>query len=148
MSRRKQTRPEAKAVLALFRAADSLRRHFHRVLAPHGISLQQYNVLRILRGAGESLPTMEIRGRMMEHAPGITRIVDGLVAKGLVEREAPARDRRQVLCRLTAAARSLLAELDPLMDAADRRAFSGVSAKRLRALVDELRAVESELTEG
>ncbi len=148
MSKRKQVRPEAHAVLALFRAADSLRRHFHRVLAPYGVSLQQYNVLRILRGAGESLPTMEIRGRMMEHAPGITRIVDGLVAKGLVEREAPASDRRQVLCRLTDAARALLAELDPLMDAADRRAFAGVSAARLRVLVDELRAVESELSKG
>lgn len=146
MPERRLPIPEAEAVLALFRAADSLRRHFQRVLAPHDLTLPQYNVLRILRGAGGALPTMEIRERMMEHAPGITRILDGVVAKGLVKRETAARDRRQVLCRLTSSAEALLAEIDPLMDAADRRAFSRIPASRLAGLVRQLRAVERELT--
>lgn len=148
MAKSPRSNPEADAVLALFRAADSLRRHFLGLLSAHKISLQQYNVLRILRGAGGKLPTMEIRERMMERAPGITRIVDGLVGKGLVEREVPDRDRRQVPCRLTPAGAAILTELDPHMGAADRRAFSSLSRARLRTLVAELRTVEHNLSEG
>jgi hypothetical protein len=52
------------------------------VVEPHGVTLQQYNVLRILRGAGEGgLPTLEIAQRMIEHAPGITRLLDRLERK-------------------------------------------------------------------
>lgn len=148
MSKRTPPIAESEAVLALFRAADRLRRHFLRSLSPRGITLPQYNVLRILRGAGGRLPTMEIRDRMMERAPGITRIIDGLAAKGLVEREPPGRDRRQVPCRLTGAGDALLSELDPEMDAADRHAFRGLTKARLRALVEELRAVEHNLREA
>lgn len=138
----------SEAMLALFRAADSLRRHFAQPLAMHGISLQQYNVLRILRGAGGTLPTMEIRDRMMERAPGITRIVDGLVKRELVEREADARDRRQVLCCLMPAGAAILTALDPVVDAADRRAFAKLSRPRLRALISDLRAIESNVPKG
>lgn len=148
MAKRSRPLPEAEAVLALFRAADSLRRYFLKVLAPFEITLQQYNVLRILRGAGGQLPTMEIRERMMEHAPGITRIIDALVVKGLVKREASEHDRRQVRCLLTPPAEALLAKIDPLMDAADRRAFSRVGSSRLGGLVKMLRSVEGELGEA
>lgn len=133
--------PETEAVLALFRAADALRRRFVALLPP-GLTFPQYNVLRILRGAGGLLPTMDIRQRMMERAPGITRIIDRLEAKGLVERQAPEHDRRQIPCRLTAAGRRVLAGLDSAMDKADRDAFAGLNRAELRRLTAQLRSVE------
>src|SRR5215216_4972343 len=75
-------------VVALIRTSDLVRRAVGRVLEPYDITLQQYNVMRILRGAGErGLPTLEIAERMVEHAPGVTRLLDRLEAKGLVRRQ-------------------------------------------------------------
>ncbi|HZJ72423.1 MAG TPA: MarR family transcriptional regulator, partial [Planctomycetota bacterium] len=95
----RQTRPfpsvEAEAVVGLMRTADVVKRGLARVVEPRGLTLQQYNVLRILRGAGpEGLPTLEIAGRMIEQAPGVTRLLDRLEAKNLVQRARCPRDRR------------------------------------------------------
>src|SRR6476469_10714438 len=102
------------------RTADLLRRLIGAVVEPRGITAQQYNVMRILRGAGEQgLPTLEIAERMIEQTPGITRLIDRLEAKKLVARERCATDRRQVFCRITAAGLALLAKLDePVRDIA------------------------------
>ena len=90
-------------VLGLMRTTDVIRRLFHEVYEPHGITSQQYNVLRILRGAlPNGLPTLVIRKRMVERTPGVTRLIDRLEARGWVERETPKSDRRQVICRITA----------------------------------------------
>ena len=129
------------ALVAIFRAADSLRRYLNQRLAPHDLTLQQYNVLRILRGAGGELPTMEIRERMMEHSPGITRIVDTLVAKGLLERRPEAGDRRRVLCCLTDEGAEKLTGLDSLMNAADLMALAPLSRVRLDELGRDLQAI-------
>jgi DNA-binding MarR family transcriptional regulator len=81
---------------------DRLRRSLAEVVQPRGITLQQYNVLRILRGAGlGGLPTLEIGARMIEEAPGITRLLDRLERKALAERRRCPRDGRRVLCRIT-----------------------------------------------
>lgn len=115
----RQTRPFAspahEASLAILRTADRLRRHGAALLEGHGLTLQQYNVLRILRGAQGPLPTLEIAARMLEQAPGITRLLDRLEQKGLVRREPCPTDRRQVLIHGTPAALAVLAELDPVM---------------------------------
>ncbi len=80
------------AALGLLKTVDVLRLHISRVLEPFGVTDQQYNVLRILRGAGQDgLPTLEIAERMIERAPGITRLIDRLETKGLVSRESAAR---------------------------------------------------------
>ena len=139
--------PESAALLAIFRAADRLRRYLNDRLAPHGLTLQQYNVLRILRGADGELPTMEIGDRMMERSPGVTRIVDTLVGKGYVERRLPAEDRRRVLCRLTPDGIETLAGLDPAMDTADLTAFKALSAARLERLSKDLQAVADAVTQ-
>jgi hypothetical protein len=66
--------PAQEAILALYRTSDMLRRRFSQLVEPHGISLQQYNVLRILRGAGKAgTPTLDIADRMIEMTPGVTR---------------------------------------------------------------------------
>lgn len=127
------------AALALARTADELRRSFGAVIEPHGISLEQYNVLRILRGAGpEGLPTLEIAARLLERNPGITRLLDKLEAKKLVIRERCKEDRRQVLCYLTAEGSELVSKLDSSVTAANRSVFSGLSPGQLDEFIDLL----------
>jgi DNA-binding MarR family transcriptional regulator len=131
-------------VVGLLRTSDLVRRAVDRTLAPYDVTPQQYNVLRILRGAGESgLPTLEISDRMLEQAPGITRLLDRLEAKGWVRRERCPQDRRQVLCWLTAPGLALVERLDDPIDAADREAVAMLSAadqERLLRLLEAIRA--------
>jgi len=119
----RQTKPfhsaADEAVVTLLATADRVRTALNRVTEAHDVTLQQYNVLRILRGAGEEgLPTLEIASRMIEKSPGITRLLDRLEARRLVRRVRCPEDRRQVLCHATETARRLLAGLDrPVADA-------------------------------
>jgi len=119
----RQTRPFASAAqeahLALVRTADHVGRQMARVVEPAGVTLQQYNVLRILRGAGDAgLPTLEIADRMIEQTPGITRLLDRLETKQLVRRSRCPKDRRQMLCWITPDGEALLAGLDaPILEA-------------------------------
>lgn len=118
----KQSRPfrsrSQEAYLALLRTADESRRHATRALEAAGITLQQYNVLRILRGAGDQgLPTLSVAERMVERTPGVTRLIDRMERKGLVLRERCTEDRRRVWCRITPGGLELLVQLDgPIQD--------------------------------
>ncbi len=105
------------AYIALLRTADRLKSYFEAIIAPFDLTGQQYNVLRILRGAGaEGLPTLTIAERMIERAPGITRMIDRLEMKGLVVRELRPEDRRCVHCQITENGLNLLAMLDEPVD--------------------------------
>ena len=132
------------AAVGLLRTTDRLRRTLASVVEPRGITLQQYNVLRILRGSRpQGLPTLEIAARMVEHAPGITRLLDRLEAKRLVIRERDRRDRRQVMCRIVPAGLRLLAGLDAGLQHADDTTVGVLSRRDLRrliALLDRIRA--------
>ncbi len=102
----RQTKPFAslqeEAVLSVLKTADVLRRRIAKALESTGLSNEQYNVLRILRGAGKAgLPTLDVASRMIEQAPAITRLMDKLEAKKLVHRVRCKEDRRQVLCYIT-----------------------------------------------
>src|SRR3954468_19515729 len=145
----KQTRPFAskgeEAGVALMRTAHLLRRIGATVLAGHDLTEQQYNVLRILRGAGErGLPTLDIAERMIEETPGITRLIDRLEAKELVTRERCAVDRRRVYCRVTRAGLDLVNSLDrPMLDGVEA-AMAGLKNGELAELIGLLdRARES-----
>lgn len=129
--------PGQEAVIALFLAAERVRWPYEETLAAEGdLTMQQYNVLRILRGAGETgLPTLEIAERLIERAPGITRLLDRLEDKGLVERERSTTDRRQVVARITRTGRDLVARLDAPFDALDDDVLSELSQADLRTLV-------------
>jgi len=112
-----QTRPFTssgqEAYLSLVRTADEAKRVITQVLEAGGVTLQQYNVLRILRGAGEpGLPTLSIADRMIERTPGVTRILDRMEKKGWVTRERCTEDRRKVWCRITESGLALLESLD------------------------------------
>ena len=131
-------------VVALLRTADLIRRTVGRVLEPHDITPQQYNVLRILRGAGEQgLPTLEIADRMIEQAPGVTRLLDRLEVKGLVRRQRCPEDRRQVLCWLTSAGTELVERLDEPVDSADAEAVAMLTPEEQEKLLRMLDAIRS-----
>jgi DNA-binding MarR family transcriptional regulator len=136
--------PSQEAVVGLLRTTDRVRRTLAGVVEPRGVTLQQYNVLRILRGARpRGLPTLEIAARMVEHAPGITRLLDRLQAKALVRRQRRSQDRRQVMCRITPAGLRLLAGLDAGLQRADQSTLGMLSRRDLRrliALLDRIRA--------
>jgi DNA-binding MarR family transcriptional regulator len=146
-----QTRPFAtlaeEASVSLMRTTDLVRRRLTRIVEPHGITLQQYNVMRILRGAGEDgLPTLEIAARMIEQAPGITRLIDRLETKRLVERERSTGDRRCVYCRITQAGLRLLAGLDEAIASPAAHLASVLPQNQTRQLVQLLAQVRASAT--
>jgi DNA-binding MarR family transcriptional regulator len=139
----KQTRPfpspRAEAAVGLLRTADLIRRMIGTVVEPRGITAQQYNVLRILRGAGEAgLPTLDIAERMIEQTPGITRLMDRLESKKLVARQRCTKDRRRIYCRITTAGLALVNALDVPIRAAQEQALAGINARELKSLVELL----------
>ena len=145
----RQTRPfrsrVEEGVVGLFRTAEVVRRAIGSVVEERGITLQQYNVLRILRGAGkDGIPTLEIGARMVEQAPGVTRLLDRLEAKKLVRRERCRTDRRQVLCWIEPAGMRMLDDLDrPMRDAARRR-MAGLDERGLLTFISLMEAVRAD----
>jgi DNA-binding MarR family transcriptional regulator len=135
------------AALSVLHTADLVRRHLAAAMEGSGVTLQQFNVLRILRGAGpEGLPTLTIAERMIEHAPGITRLIDRLAKKGWVERRRGVEDRRCVYCTITDAGRQILDQLSPAVEAADSSVLEMLDQdeqRRLVELLDKVRAAES-----
>jgi len=145
----KQTRrfadPRQEAVIALLRTADVLRGRIEAHLLPHGISPEQYNVLRILRGDPEHrLPTLEIASRMITRAPNITRLIDKLAAKKLVSRCDHDRDRRVVVVQLTPRGLDLLNGVSASVDDLDARGLSALSKGQVQTLIKLLDAVRSD----
>lgn len=107
-------------VLALFVAASDLRANVGRQCESFGISEQQYNILRILRGAfPEGHACGEIGRRMIERSPDVTRRIDGLEKMGLVERSRSTEDRRVVITRITQPGLDLLDRIDPTLEVHD-----------------------------
>jgi DNA-binding MarR family transcriptional regulator len=113
-----------------------------QVLEPFGVSGTQYNVLRILRGqCSHCMPTYSIKDRMIERNCDASRVVDRLVAVGLVIREACPNDKRSTLVKITQAGLDLLAEIDPVIDTA--HSIKGITvseAIELNRLLDKLRS--------
>jgi DNA-binding MarR family transcriptional regulator len=136
--------PAQEGVVSILRTAAVLQRHISRVLNGSGVTIQQYNVLRILRGAGSvGLPTLAIRDRMIEEAAGITRLLDRLEKAGYTVRERSTPDRRQVLCLITPAGLRLLTQLDEVIDEANEHALGMLGGSERRSLVEMLGAVQA-----
>lgn len=110
-------RPEREMAVTLMRTSDVLHHAVDRALRPWGVSPEQYNVLRILRGAGAGgYPTLEIADRMIARSPNITRMIDKMVGKGLAQRRRVEGDRRVVRISITSVGRRLLGDLDGAID--------------------------------
>ena len=136
----RQTKPfpslAQEAAVALLRTADVIRADLERTLEPFGVTPQQYNVLRILRGSHpEPLPTLEIAERMVERAPGITRLLDRLEAAKQVSRERGREDRRRVLVSITRAGLATLARADAPVNSIEGARASRLARKDLEQLV-------------
>src|SRR4051812_18093676 len=134
----------AEVAVGILRTAAVLERHYNQIVTKRGITIQQYNVLRILRGAGDrGMPTLVIRDRMIHEAPGITRLIDRLEQTKLVRRERREADRRQVICYITAEGDALLSDLDTEVAEADNAAVYMLKPEEQRLLTTLLDAVRS-----
>jgi DNA-binding MarR family transcriptional regulator len=112
-----------------------------KIFDRHEITSQQYNILRILRGAGEPLSTLQIRQRMLDKMSDTSRIVDRLIKKGMVKKNTCKADRRLVDVIITEKGKKLLEELDANnkeMDAVFKN-LSIAEAKTLNHLLDKIR---------
>ena len=132
------------AYVALLRTADDSKRFLSQLLDAEELTLQQYNVLRILRGAGdEGLPTLSVAERMVERTPGVTRLIDRMEKKGWVTRERGSKDRRRVWCMITSDGLSLLDRLDAPIDTVNDLMSAALNDEELRTLtayLDRIRA--------
>lgn len=142
--KRKFASDAQEAAVGIMRTSDVLKRHMAGVIEAYGVTMQQYNVLRILRGVHPgSLPTLEIGERLIEMMPGITRLLDRLEEKGFVRRERDAQDRRLVNCWITQTGLDLLAAMDEPVLLADEEFVKHLSKKDVRALIELLDRVRS-----
>jgi len=103
---------KVKALLNLIYTANWVNSQQISFFKPFGISPQQYNILRILRGAGEAIPVQLIKDRMLERAPNATRLMDKLCSKKLIDRVPCPEDRRVVHIEITKEGLDLLKEID------------------------------------
>ncbi len=131
--------PEQEVALNLARTSDRHYAGFARLFKTQGITGAQYNVLRILRGAGAAgLCRNEIRDRLVAQVPDVTRLLDRLEQMDLVVRDRDAADRRQVNARITRDGLRLLDRLDaPVAESHDRQ-FERLTERELRTLIDLL----------
>ena len=128
--------PEQEAFLNLARTWDVLSGEMAlTVLKPAGLTPAQYNVLRILRGAGGSLACGEIGERMIAREPDMTRLIDRLETRGLAARSRETSDRRVVSVRITTAGLKALAALDPRVLDAHREQLGHMTKKELAQLI-------------
>ena len=130
--------PELEAFLNLLRTADVLQAQVNEMLKPMGISATQYNVLRILRGAGCGLACREIGQRMIHRDPDITRLLDRLEERNLLSRQRDQQDRRVIHTRITETGLELLNSLDEPMQALHRRQLGHLGERKLNQFIDLL----------
>ena len=135
---------EEEATLNIVRTADVLMLMLMDVLKPYLLSATQYNVLRILRGAGnEGASCKDIGSRLVARDPDITRLMDRLEQRGLVARGRAKEDRRVVTHRLTKAGLELVNELDRPIEALHQNCLGHMKAEKLRDLVGLLEEVRA-----
>lgn len=132
--------------LELLRTTEMLSRPLAEVLKQADLSATQYNVLRILRGAGEGLSCGEIGKRMITHDPDITRLLDRLEKRRMVARSRDNKDRRLVLTRITPEGMKLLGGLDEPVQAAHRSLLGHLSREKQRQLTELLEVARARIS--
>lgn len=127
--------PGQEALVGVMVAAGVLAERVERSCGLHALTHAQYNVLRILRGAYPGgHPRYEIARRLVDRAPDVTRLLDRLEARGLVERERSAEDRRVCLARITPQGMALLEETDPGVGELEEELLAALGVEGARAL--------------
>lgn len=144
----KQTKPfsslEEETAVALARTSDQLARRFDALLKQYGVTGTQYNVLRILRGAGKAgLPCSELGERMISRDPDITRLLDRMERAGLCNRVRDQKDRRVILVKICDKGLKTVNQLDEPITELNRAMLGHMGKGRLRSLLDLLDAVRN-----
>jgi DNA-binding MarR family transcriptional regulator len=146
----KQTKPfprrSSEAMLSVLRTAALLEHQLNEVLRPYGITELQYNVLRILRGAGpDGWCGREISERLVSKVPDVSRLLDRIEGMQLIRRERDAGDRRHVTARITPKGLRVLDDTTVTLEAFERERFGHLGAERLQQIIDGLAEVRSAL---
>jgi len=134
---------EQEAYLNLWRTYDCLKAIEEEVFAGYGLSAQQYNALRLLQAASGVLPTLAIAAKLVSRAPDITRLLDRLETRGLVQRERRADNRRVVQVSITAAGKSLLQAMATDVQRCGKRQLGHLANPDLVALIALLKESRS-----
>jgi DNA-binding MarR family transcriptional regulator len=146
----KQNKPfprrSSEALLSVMRTAALLEHRVNEILRPFGITELQYNVLRILRGAGpEGWCGREISERLVSKVPDVSRLLDRMESMQLIRRERDATDRRHVTARITPKGLRLLDETTPELEAFERDRLGHLDAERWQQIIDGLADVRAAL---
>ncbi len=128
------TDPATRALMNLNLADAQFQEDFEAATLTEGLSMSAYNVLRILRGHSEGHPRTEIAQRMVYRRTDLTRLIDGLIRRGLAERIRERRDRRLSVTRITPKGLKTMARLDPLINELAERYRRKLSVRELEEL--------------
>jgi len=137
-------RPGQEALVSILRTAAVLEHEINDVLKPFGLTSTQYNVLRILRGAGSAgLCGREIGERLVTQVPDVPRLLDRMTEAGLIARKRDPTDRRHITSRITAKGLRLLDDVQPTLNAIERRRTGSLGAEQIQALLRHLEVVRA-----
>lgn len=135
-------RPTSEAILSVLRTANVLEHEHNEALRPYGITLTQYNVLRILKGAGrDGLCGREVGERLISKVPDVSRLLVRMEEMGLVSRKRDTVDLRHVTARITAEGRRLLVETTPELESIAHVRVDRLSPATLKVLISALATV-------
>ena len=126
--------PEQEVILNVMRTNDQFQNRFGRLFRVYGLTSSQYNVLRILRGEGKSMPCLEVGDRMIQVVPAITGLIDRLRNQELVSRERCTEDRRVVFIEITKKALILLKRMDEPVNQLHKRLVGHLTRPELKEL--------------
>lgn len=137
---------EQAAILNILRTSDIFHNQFGKLFREYGLTPSQYNVLRILRGEGKPMPSLEIASRMVQVVPAITGLLDRLQAQELVKRKRCTEDRRVVYIEITPKALKLLKQIDEPDLELHQKLIGHLSKDELRELSRLLEKARTSLT--
>jgi MarR family transcriptional regulator, organic hydroperoxide resistance regulator len=142
-----RTLAQFEAFIAVIHTAEQLQRGLTELLKDEDLSQSQYNMLRVLRGAGDAgLTCGEVGGRLVRHDPDVTRLADRLEQRGLIARTRDERDRRIVRAWITVKGLQMLGRLDAPIDALHEQQFGHLEERQLGELTALLAEAQSRVT--
>ncbi|PHR93048.1 MAG: MarR family transcriptional regulator [Blastopirellula sp.] len=126
---------KAEALLNLLRTNDQFHNQFIRLFREFGLTPSQYNILRILRGEGKPLPSLEIADRLIQVVPAITGLIDRLEKAEMVTRQRCEEDRRVVYVAITKKALKIIDKMDTPLEAMHEQLVGHMTQAELKELV-------------